>query len=130
MLTTLYKNAVLPEGVPQDRIEHLLSVGAIERTDTRAPAMAELDPNLAAAGGDSGSESGGGSTGSTETPYDDPERVAARAKVPEDGSLPHHASGQPVWVEYLVGKGYDYAAIQGQDKPVLVDLAKTASQTQ
>lgn len=128
MLTSLYKGAVLPEGVPQDRIDHLFSVGAIEETDVPAPTMAEVEPNLNVRGAGEGPGGGDQPPAVTVTPYDDPERVAARAKLPDDGSLPHHASGQPVWVEYLVGRGYDYAAIQGQDKTVLVDLAKSVDQ--
>jgi hypothetical protein len=124
MLTTLYKNSVLPEGVPQDRIDHLLSVGAIERTDEAAPTMAEMEPNLAEVGG-GGSESGGESTGSTETPYDDPERVAAREKLPEDGSLPDGRAAHPVWVEAAVKNGYDYKAAKASTKPELMELLRS-----
>ena len=52
-------------------------------------------------------------------------RAAARAKLPTDGSLPKASHGQDVWVEYLVGQGYDYAETSKQDKDELVKLAKS-----
>ncbi|MET8278270.1 hypothetical protein [Micromonospora sp. NPDC005174] len=53
-------------------------------------------------------------------------RAAARAKLPADGSAPKSSHGIDVWVEYLVGQGYDYAQVsKEQDKQVLIDLAKS-----
>jgi hypothetical protein len=51
-------------------------------------------------------------------------RAAAAAKLPEDGSAPDGRAAQPVWVEYLAKRGYDYAELVKQDKPELMKLAK------
>lgn len=115
VLMTLYKGAVLPRGVPQDRIRHLLNVGSIERIS------GSVDP----VGFHDGGPSDPPATEAEEAPAEDPERVAARAKLPADGSLPHHAAGQPVWVEWHVAQGGSYEDLKGQDKPTLVELAKS-----
>jgi hypothetical protein len=52
-------------------------------------------------------------------------REAARAKLPEGGAMPHHAAGQSVWVEWHVNQGGLYDDLKDQDKPALVELAKS-----
>ena len=141
MTLMLFKGSLLPPDVPVEQIQHLLSVKLIKRVGEAGPELpgaavpdTGVQPSPAvevpAVSEPDGEETPAEQSTSGDKPVDDPERVAARAKLPDDGSLPHHASGQPVWVEYLVGRGYDYSAIQGQDKSVLVDLAKTAATTQ
>lgn len=123
----LPKGALLPADVPRDRIDHLLSVALIEQVGAAGPAIpGAAVPAVTAQPSPSEVPDLGGAAGDppTTTPFNDPERVAARAKVPADGSLPHHNAGQPVWVEFLAAKGYDYDALKGQDKPDLVELAK------
>lgn len=51
-------------------------------------------------------------------------RAAAAAKLPEDGSAPDGRASQPVWVEFLARKGYDFSELQKQDKAELIKLAK------
>lgn len=43
-LTDLNHGAILPEGVPQDRIDHLLSVGLIEEVDSGVQTVAPDQP--------------------------------------------------------------------------------------
>jgi hypothetical protein len=108
---TLYKGAMVPADAPADRIRHLLSVKLIAPVGGAASTSAPTPPASANDGGDGLSE----------------ERKTAQAKLPADGSMPHHNAGQPVWVEYLVTKGYDYNALKDQEKPALIDLAKNAA---
>ncbi len=107
MTLLLFRGAVLPPDVPADQIRHLLSVrligpvgGAEPPAVGPAPAP-DLTPPAPAA---------------DSVPYDDPERVEARSKLPADGSAPHANAGQPVWVEYAVKQGYDFAAVKDTDK--------------
>ena len=51
-------------------------------------------------------------------------RAEARAKLPADGSAPHHNAGQAVWVEYLAAQGGRYEDLSSQDKADLQALAK------
>jgi hypothetical protein len=54
-------------------------------------------------------------------------RAAAKAKLPSDGSAPDGRAAQPVWVEYLASKGYDYAELTKQDRTELQKLAAQKS---
>lgn len=75
------------------------------------------DGELEDAGQDAGDEA------SKPDPEVEAKRQAARAKLPTDGSRPHANAGQPVWVEYLVTKGYDYDTLVKADKKDLVETA-------
>lgn len=128
MTRLLDKGALLPSGVPADRIRHLLSVGLIKAVGSAGPEL----PGAAVPGGVADervpSAEGSvdpGSQGQSGSPDDDPERAAARAKLPADGALPHHAAGQPVWVEWHVAQGGNYDDLKNQDKATLVELAKS-----
>jgi hypothetical protein len=123
----LYKGAFLPDGVDEKRLKHLLDTGLVGKVDGEP-----LAPNAAisaqAAGLDTGNSDSGKGDGSTDTvhpPVLTPEqeeaqrkvltesaetqrkRDAAKAKLPADGSAPHHNAAQEVWVEYAVAKGLD-----------------------
>lgn len=117
MTLLLMKGAILPPDAPQEQIEHLLSVKLIAPIGEWADA--------APSGGVSEPVGEGEASESARELVE--KRAAARAKLPADGSLPHHAAGQPVWVEYLAGKGYDYDALATQEKADLVELAKNAA---
>lgn len=123
----LPRGALLPADVPQDRIDHLLSVKLIAAVGEAGP---ELPGAAVPAVSAQPSPTVGGEPATSDeapavsTPYDDPDRVAARAKLPADGSMPDGRNAQAVWVEWLVTKGYDYDALKGQEKPDLVELAK------
>jgi hypothetical protein len=108
--------AMVPDDTPAETIKHLLSVNLIGQIGGGNPAAdTQVD----------GQDPDGTSTTSPEVAAaEDPERATARAKLPADGSMPHHNSGQPVWVEWLALRGYDYEALKGQEKPDLVELAK------
>lgn len=54
-------------------------------------------------------------------------RAAAKAKLPPDGSAPDGRASKDVFVEYLAGKGYDYAELSKQDKAELQKLAASQS---
>jgi hypothetical protein len=52
-------------------------------------------------------------------------REAARAKLPADGSAPHHNAGEDVWREYAVVKGYDRDTVEKSSKEDLKALFKS-----
>lgn len=54
LLVTLYQGAPLPEGVPADRVKHLLDSNLIAKADSADEVMAEQQKN--AGQGDGGSE--------------------------------------------------------------------------
>jgi hypothetical protein len=54
-------------------------------------------------------------------------RADARAKLAEMGGVPDGRSSQPVWVEYLAGKGGRYEDLVKADKADLQKLAKQQS---
>lgn len=137
----LYKGALVPEDAPQ--LQHLLEIGSVVRVDQDETGGVNAD------GVPSGAIDGSVPPGVTSTPVEkseeqkraeavadakskaDPEtaerRAAARAKLPEDGSVPDGRAGKDVFVEFLAGKGYDYDELVKQDKPELVELAKQPS---
>lgn len=113
---------MLPVEVSADTVRHLLSVRLIRQLDTTSattlgPGLVDLDE-------------GGGEQGEEWEPTpaetgDDEARAAARAALPADGAMPAGNAAQAVWVEYLVGRGYDYAAVSKASRTELVKLAKT-----
>lgn len=141
----LLKGAIVPADAPE--LKHLLSIGLVAKVDD------DETGGLNADGVPAGALTTQVPSGVTTTPVEvespDPEateppseadvaqakadadlaqaRAAARAKLPEDGSAPHANAGQPVWVEYLAARGYDYDELAKQDKPDLVALAKQQS---
>jgi hypothetical protein len=109
----LPKGAMVPADAPAEQIAHLLSVKLIKAVDgvpapTPAPDPAESEP--------------AGPIDSV--PYDDPDRVAARQKLPDNGGLPHPNAGHPVWVEAAVAAGYAYDAAVKEDKQSLIELLR------
>lgn len=125
----VYKGTVLPDGVPQDRIRHLLSVNLIRRVEQESDLIAPAAPAPAApTATDDGTGDGGETPSPAETSYDDPERVAAREKLPADGSLPDGRAALAVWVEAAVARGYAYEAAKGTGKPELIDLLRRPEQ--
>lgn len=116
------RDGLLPDGVPDDRIQHLLSVGMIRAVGVVAHAPADTG------GADTDGPSVPGSPGGDTPPQPEElseERKAARAKLPADGSLPHHAAGKAVWVEAAVDRGYAYEAANAASKAELVELLKS-----
>lgn len=53
-----------------------------------------------------------------------PDRVAARSKLPADGSAPDGRASQAVWVEYGVAQGRDYTALAALGKDDLMKELK------
>lgn len=110
----LYRPSPIPPGVPQERIDHLLSVGLIakigsgETIEYPAPLAPDAPP--------------------AEVDELDPEvlkaRDAAQAKLPTDGSAPHANAGKDVWVEYAVAKGMDRTEADKADKADLIAALK------
>lgn len=121
MKMQLLRGAIVPDGVPQQQIEHHLSVGLIERVgddpyqtpvdgngnsaaDVATPLRIELNGGPVATP-DAPAES------KTDQPDPDVEsrRAAARAKLAEAGGKPKGTHGKDVWVEYAVTQGLDRA---------------------
>lgn len=117
MRVMVYRGKPVPDGATDEEIRHNLSVGLI------APlGEAEPLPELPSPAADATSPTDG--SGGDSVPADDPERVKAREKLPEDGSAPHVNAGEAVWVEYAVTRGYDYEAAKAAGKAELVKLLK------
>jgi hypothetical protein len=136
---TFYKGAVLPDGVPTARVEHLLSVGVIAPVGEvpLAPnAAVKQDPATGANSvsterlqGQSDAEIEAGRKAQAEVEEKskadaevDEKRAAAKAKLPTDGSAPDGRASEPVMVEWLATKGYDYDELVKQDKAELKAL--------
>ncbi len=109
----LYKGAFLPDGVDKDRLKHLLDTGLVaevsEGEEIAPNAAVEQDPTVgippqppARPDGDDPGNGDEGKGGGEELTA---EQKAARAKLPADGSPPHHNAGTDVWVEYAVKQG-------------------------
>lgn len=115
------RRGILPPGVPQEKINHLLSLGMIRKVGPAvsappapAPAPAvkvEEEPPPEAPPTDS-------------VPYDHPDRVAAREKLPAGGSLPDGRAAHAVWVEAAVRAGYAYDAARQATKQELQELLR------
>lgn len=52
-------------------------------------------------------------------------REAARAKLPTDGTAPHHNAGEDVWREYAVSRGMDRAEVEKASKDDLKAALKS-----
>ncbi|MFY1686488.1 hypothetical protein [Plantactinospora sp. WMMB782] len=145
MTRLLYKGSLLPDDVSPEQIRHLLSVkliapfGGVGGSDLPGAALpppiagqesaddADTDGGNTDDNGGGGPQGGGGTEGS-ETPFDDPDRTAARSKLPTDGSLPDGRAAHAVWVEAAVARGYAYEAARGTAKPELMDLLRNQQQ--
>jgi len=107
----LYKGAFLPNGVDTDRLQHLLTTGLVaevgEGEEIAPNASVVQDPTVGIPPqqptGPSDDSKTDDSTGRTAELT--AEQQAARAKLPADGSAPHHNAGADVWIEYAVAQG-------------------------
>lgn len=115
----LMKGAVVSADVPEAK--HLLSAGLAARVG------GDASPGLDAAGEPVlDPDAAGTGKAAAEQVEDDPDakaaaeaeakREAARAKLPADGSAPHHNAGEDVWREYAVSKGMDRAEVEKASK--------------
>jgi hypothetical protein len=132
----LLKGALVPAEAPE--LEHLLSVGMVAEVGDDATGGVNAD------GVPSGALEVQVPSGVTSTPVEVSEeareaaardkavaeveerRAAAKAKLPEDGSLPDGRAGKDVWVEWLASKGYDFDELIKQEPAELKALAKNA----
>lgn len=136
MWITLYRGAILPADVTEDRIRHLLDVnlitevpdGTLAGVDAAGVAVAHGAAGPVPPGQDSDSD---GEDGDDEEPDDEVNgdaatiQAAAKAKLPADGSAPDGRASKAVWVEYGVSKGYDRASLEAEEKPTIVALFKS-----
>lgn len=114
----LYKGALVPAEAPE--LEHLLSTGLVAKVSDEETGGVNAD---------------GVTVTEAEQKAQGPEadaaaklaadREAAQAKLPPDGSMPDGRASQAVWVEYHVAQGGNYEELSKQDKPTLVELAKS-----
>lgn len=111
MKVTVYAPGMVPDGATDAEIRHHLAMGLI-RPVGAAPQQ-EPQPAREPA-----------STATAQVEVLSEERQAARAKLPEDGSLPHPNAGKPVWVEAAVDRGYSFEAANAVEKAELVALLK------
>lgn len=119
MRMTYFKGALVPAAATEREIIHHLSVGLIQPVGVPAQSRAAQPPAPAPESrGPAPAVSGGGEADLPE------ERQKARAKLPPDGSLPHHNAAKPVWVEAAVARGYAYEAANAVDKAELMALLK------
>jgi hypothetical protein len=141
MLTLLLKGALAPADAPE--LERLLDLGYVAKVGV------DETGGVDAAGIPSGAYTSDVPASVTSTPVPKSEaqvkadaeaadkakadaevaerRAAAKAKLPEDGSVPDGRAGKDVFVEYLAGKGYDYDELIKQEKPELQKLAAQQS---
>lgn len=117
-MTLLYKGAPVPDGVDEKRLKHLIDSGLVAKVEgvPLAPnAAVQQDPTVGVptsqpgAGDktDSGSGDGLHPTLTDEQREAQAKQADAKAKLPADGSAPHHNASDAVWVEYAVVRGMD-----------------------
>ncbi|RKR92787.1 hypothetical protein BDK92_7267 [Micromonospora pisi] len=136
-LSYVYRDAFVPAEAKPAEIRHLLRRGMIERVGRSAPPVAappaEAKPDEAkpdevpADAPDSApvaEPNGTGDAAQQAVPFDDPDRAAARAKLPDDGALPDGRAAHAVWIEAAVARGYAYEAAAASSKDELRDLLK------
>lgn len=134
-LKLIYKGAFVPDDCDPDRLKHLVDTGMVKEVgsadDTAlAPNAAIVPEENATTGGQrlgpDGSVKprvdGGDGSGDKADPKVQARRDAAKAKLPADGSKPDGRSGDQVFVEYLVGKGYDRAELEKADRVTLTRM--------
>ncbi len=111
----LYKGAYLPDGVDEKRLQHLIDSKLVAEEGEVPVAPNASVPRDASVGippvesGDTGEPTGGedggdSPAGGAELTAD---QQAAKAQLPADGSVPDGRKSDAVFVEYLVGRGYD-----------------------
>jgi hypothetical protein len=133
MIITFNRGAILPDDIPQDTIDHLLSVKLIAPIGEPAPATvststpgpdADLEEAAAAALNAAIDEvPAGEAQPAPETDADIRERrIAARAKLPLDGTPPKKTHGHQVWAEYAVRRGVDRTQAESATKDELIEL--------
>ena len=124
--TLVYKGAIILGNAPE--LRHLLSSGMVVKVSDDAGIGLNAEGGLGPAETPSAPPDGEAGRRATE-PVDEVEtkRAEARAKLSSDGSAPDGRAAQPVLVEYLVAKGYDYDAIKAAEKPELIELVKKVS---
>jgi hypothetical protein len=133
----IYKGAFVPEGIDAARLKHLVDSGLVAKVEGEpiAPnAAIEQDPNtgapLKATPAVGRPDSGGDGVHAELTDEQrqaqrkaaedndavEQKRAAARAKLPADGSAPHHNAATEVWIEYAVKQGLDRAESEKASK--------------
>jgi hypothetical protein len=145
-----YRGSLLPEGTKPTQIEHLLSVQAIAPVQVGAPEPvvtgeeAGDGPVVPPAGdGDNGESPVSAGNGQpdgegnalplADNPDADAEQKWADAvgkaeALTASGSKPDGRSNPLVIAAYLVGKGYDRAAVEKAEKKDLLDLVGSVNQ--
>ncbi len=141
-MTLLYKGAPIPDGVEEARLKHLVDSGLVAKVEDvpLAPnAAIEQDPKVGIPtskpeGDDSGKGDGVHPTvteeqrqAQRESAETEQKRADARAQLPTDGSAPDGRKSDAVFVEYLVGRGYDRAEVEKASGGDLRRLAKEAA---
>lgn len=132
-MNLLYKGAFLPDGVDEKRLKHLLDsrlVAEVKDGGEIAPnAAVAQDPTVgiptvgpADAGAGHADDPGEQPVTSAEDQEADRRRAEARAQLPADGSAPDGRKPDAVFVEYLVGKGYDRGEVEKADRNQLKKL--------
>jgi hypothetical protein len=107
------ERAILPPGVPEREIRHLLSVKLIRQVGGPPQSTPDMEEPA---------EESVGTAAQATDPEVEAARAQARAKLPADGSAPDGRAAQTVWVEHAVAKGYAYDAVKGLGKDELRDL--------
>ncbi len=123
----LYRGAFLPDGVSDERVQHLIGSGLVAEVGDTPIAPNASEPQDPAVGIRAAHAALGGNTGEQDTDVD-PEvlakRKAAADKLPADGSAPHANAGKDVWVEFAVAKGMDRGEAEKVDKSELTAALK------
>ncbi len=143
-MNLLYKGAFIPDGVDEARLKHLIDTNLVAKVDGDpiAPnAAVDQDPRVGIPplvkpdNADDKADSDQLHPAVTEdqrqsqreSAETEQKRADARAQLPTDGSAPDGRKSDAVFVEYLVGRGYDRAEVEKASGGDLRRLAKEAA---
>lgn len=127
-LRLVYKGAPVPDGQDPARLQHLIDSKLVKEVDFETTVLA---PNAAIVPEENATKGGAriGPDGQVKPPVEkvaksaaEVKQAAAKAKLPADGSPPHHNAGDDVLVEYLVVKGYSRTEAEKADRNELRKL--------
>ncbi len=141
-MNLLYKGAFIPDGVDEARLKHLLDSNLVAKVDgdpiapnaavdqdprVGIPPLVEPDSDKADTDALHPAVTEEQRQSQRESAETEQKRADARAQLPTDGSAPDGRKSDAVFVEYLVGRGYDRGEVEKASGGDLRRLAKEAA---
>jgi hypothetical protein len=121
-LGTLYADAVLPGGVPEEKIRFWLDAGMIREVKAKAlEPVAVQGPEVSKSQGPDPAKLDNGGT-LPPAGGQDPAKTPEPSAPPESGP----GSGKAAWIDYAVARGFTRADAEGMSRDDLIKALKPA----